>query len=97
YSEQEWMTTGSGGNRYIGILRANVSEISEGQRDSIWIVRDMTEEKRAATEREAARKSHALAEIATVLAHEIRNPLGSMELFTKLLADATAHLPETRQ
>jgi signal transduction histidine kinase len=32
-----------------------------------------------------------------VLAHEIRNPLGSMELFTGLLADATAHLPETRQ
>src|SRR5262249_52754171 len=29
--------------------------------------------------------------------HEIRNPLGSMELFTGLLADATAHLPETRQ
>lgn len=39
----------------------------------------------------------ALAEIATVLAHEIRNPLGSMELFTGLLADATAHLPKTRQ
>jgi DNA-binding response OmpR family regulator len=32
-----------------------------------------------------------------VLAHEIRNPPGSMELFTGLLADATAHLPETRQ
>ena len=30
-------------------------------------------------------------------AHEIRNPLGSMELFTGLLADATTHLPETRQ
>ena len=38
-----------------------------------------------------------MAEIATVLAHEIRNPLESMELFTGLLADATAHLPETRQ
>ena len=97
YSEQEWVTTCSSGNRYIGILRANVSEISEGPRDSIWIVRDITEEKQAAAEREAARKSHALAEIATVLAHEIRNPLGSMELFTGLLADATAHLPETRQ
>jgi len=38
-----------------------------------------------------------LAEVATVLAHEIRNPLGSMELFTGLLADATGHVPETRQ
>src|SRR5215470_2569085 len=97
YSEQEWVVPGTSGNRYIGILRANVSEIGQGPRDSVWIVRDTTEEKRAAAEREAARKSHALAEIATVLAHEIRNPLGSMELFTELLADATAHLPATRQ
>jgi signal transduction histidine kinase len=97
YSEQEWATVGSAGNRYIGILRANVSEISECPGDSIWIVRDITEQKRVASEREVTRKSHALAEIATVLAHEIRNPLGSMELFTGLLADATAHLPETRQ
>jgi nitrogen fixation/metabolism regulation signal transduction histidine kinase len=97
YSEQEWATAESTGNRYIGILRANVSEIREGPRDTIWIVRDITEQKRLASEREAARRSHALAEIATVLAHEIRNPLGSMELFTGLLADATAHLPETRQ
>src|SRR5262249_26292313 len=65
YSEQEWVTTGTNGNRYIGILRANVSEISDGPRDSIWIVRDITEEKKAASEREAARRSHALAEIAT--------------------------------
>lgn len=50
-----------------------------------------------AGEREAARRSLALAEVATVLAHEIRNPLGSMELFTGLLADATSQMPETRQ
>ena len=97
YSEQEWVAAGNAGNRFIGILRANVSEINEGPRDTIWIVRDITEQKRLAGEREAARRSYALAEIATVLAHEIRNPLGSMELFTGLLADATAHLPETRQ
>jgi len=65
--------------------------------ETIWIVRDKTEEKRLAAECEMAGRSHALAEVATILAHEIRNPLGSMELFTGLLADATAHLPETRQ
>jgi hypothetical protein len=43
------------------------------------------------------RTSRALAEVAAVLAHEIRNPLGSMELFAGLLADATAQMPETRQ
>jgi two-component system, sensor histidine kinase FlrB len=97
FSEQELPAPGVPGNRYIGILRANISETSDAPTDTIWIVRDITEQKRLASDREAARRSHALAEVATVLAHEIRNPLGSMELFTGLLADATAHMPETRQ
>lgn len=97
FSEQECTVPEIGGNRTIGILRANVSEKTNEIGDTIWIVRDLTEQKRLAGEREAARRSHALAEVATVLAHEIRNPLGSMELFTGLLADATAQMPETRQ
>jgi len=96
-SELEWGVPGSPANRCIGILRANVSKAGDNSNDTIWIVRDTTEEKRLASEREAARRSLALAEVATVLAHEIRNPLGSMELFTGLLADATAQMPETRQ
>lgn len=39
-------------------------------------------------EREELRKSKALAEISAVLAHEIRNPLAGMELFTDLLLAA---------
>ncbi len=97
FSEQEWAMPGNARNRTIGILRANVSEKTNEIGDTIWIVRDLTEQKRLASERELARRSHALAEVATVLAHEIRNPLGSMELFTGLLADATAQMPETRQ
>lgn len=97
FSEQEWTTTNIAGDRTIGILRANVSEKTNEIGDTIWIVRDLTEQKRLAGERETARRSHALAEVATILAHEMRNPLGSMELFTGLLADATAQMPETRQ
>jgi signal transduction histidine kinase len=83
--------------RSIGVVRTSLQDRMDDTGDTVWIVRDLTEQKRIAEERETARKSLALAEIATVLAHEIRNPLGSMELFTGLLADATAHLPETRQ
>jgi two-component system, sensor histidine kinase FlrB len=97
HCELEYAVPGSLANRSIGILRANVSENGDHAGDTIWIIRDTTEEKRIAAEREAGRRSLALAEIATVLAHEIRNPLGSMELFTGLLADATAQMPETRQ
>jgi nitrogen fixation/metabolism regulation signal transduction histidine kinase len=97
FSEQEYSMDGKPGNRTIGISVANISEKAWGDGDVVWILRDVTEQKRIAAEREGARKSHALAEVAAVLAHEIRNPLGSLELFTGLMADATAHMPETRQ
>jgi nitrogen fixation/metabolism regulation signal transduction histidine kinase len=95
--EQEALIQNGTATRLIGVLRTTLHDRGDGTADTVWIVRDLTEQKRIAAEREAARKSLALAEIATILAHEIRNPLGSMELFTGLLADATAHLPETRQ
>jgi two-component system sensor histidine kinase FlrB len=65
--------------------------------ETIWILRDISDQKRAAEEREAARRAHALAEVAAVLAHEIRNPLGSMELFAGLLSAFTANAPEAHQ
>ena len=52
---------------------------------SIWILRDITANKLAEQERESARRAAALAEISTILAHEIRNPLASMELFAGLI------------
>jgi two-component system sensor histidine kinase FlrB len=41
-----------------------------------------------ARERERSRHLRALAEVAAVLAHEVRNPLASMELFAGLLAQS---------
>jgi two-component system, sensor histidine kinase FlrB len=84
-------------NRIIGINRQRLEGISEKGPSTIWILRDLTDERRIQAERESARRSHALAEIATILAHEIRNPLGSMELFVGLLSQATAHMPEARE
>jgi signal transduction histidine kinase len=91
-TEQEWCCALLHEKRTIGVsaTRADHSE-------TIWILRDISEQKRTAAEREAARRAHALAEIATVLAHEIRNPLGSMELFAGLLAASTQEMPEANQ
>jgi nitrogen-specific signal transduction histidine kinase len=61
-----------------------VSELTDEPGDTIWIVRDITEQQRLASERESGQRSRALAEVAAVLAHEIRNPSGSMELFAGL-------------
>jgi len=54
---------------------------------SIWVLRDITSQKLAEQEREAARRATTLAEISTILAHEIRNPLASLELFAGLIAE----------
>lgn len=54
---------------------------------SIWILRDVTATRCAEQEREAARRNAALAEISSILAHEIRNPLASLELFAELIAE----------
>jgi signal transduction histidine kinase len=62
--------------------------------ETVWILRDITAAKQAEREREAARAAVALAEISTVLAHEIRNPLASMELFAGLVMDEPARTSE---
>jgi signal transduction histidine kinase len=85
--EQEWTVEGAEGERTIGVTRAVPATQGSGD-DSIVILRDVTEAKQLEGEREAARRTQALAEMATLLAHEIRNPLGSLELFAGLLADA---------
>jgi two-component system, sensor histidine kinase FlrB len=85
--EEEWVVQGAEGERAIGVTRARVQAAESGV-DSILILRDLTETRQLEREREVSRRTQALAEVATLLAHEIRNPLGSLELFAGLLADA---------
>jgi len=63
----------------------------------VFILRDVTEQKRLQEEREFSRRMQALAEITALLAHEIRNPLGSLELFASLIKEATREEPEISQ
>jgi signal transduction histidine kinase len=85
---------GSGdAKRWLAVRNRNLGSASQygSSNDSaqelqtIWILRDVTSEKRAEQEREAGRRASVLAEISTILAHEIRNPLASMELFAGLI------------
>jgi len=86
--ECEWRLDGPNGTRTLYLAQASVTGEGDIPTGSICILRDATEQMRLASEREELRRSQALAEIATVLAHEIRNPLGSLELFAGLLADS---------
>ena len=78
------------GNRRLGGISAS-HEQGRATLKSIWILRDITAGKQAEQEREAARSALALAEVSTTLAHEIRNPLASMELFAGLIAEDSAN------
>lgn len=55
---------------------------------SVFIIRDISDTKRLELDRENLRRQQALVEMSALLAHEIRNPLGSLELFAGLLAEA---------
>ncbi|MGH9499680.1 MAG: ATP-binding protein [Terriglobales bacterium] len=78
----------------VGRLRA---ELEASRRD---LAHSLEENRRMRQhfheQRESLRRRQALAEMSAVLAHEIRNPLGSLELFAGLLADAGL-APEPRE
>jgi len=93
--DNELCISSAAGKRWLSIGNRKLSCASPNQQQgnerpalqSIWILRDITANKQAEQEREAARSAMALAEISTILAHEIRNPLASMELFAGLIAE----------
>ncbi|MBI1749391.1 MAG: PAS sensor protein [Acidobacteria bacterium] len=96
-AEREWTLEFPEGTRCLGVTRARLAERDALTGDSIFILRDITRLKHLEKAREDSRRMESLAEVATLLAHEIRNPLGSLELFAGLLADSTDQFPEIRQ
>ena len=84
--------------RCAAMAKAGNSSMVRGERSrSILILRDVTAQKLADADREASRHMVALAEVATVLAHEIRNPLAAMELLAGLLARDGSLTADSRQ
>lgn len=88
--DHEISLSAGGGKRWLAIRRRELTAESQSKAAplrSICILRDITATKQAEEEREAARRATTLAEISTILAHEIRNPLASLELFAELIAE----------
>jgi signal transduction histidine kinase len=92
-AEGEWPIETEDGSRVLAVSRGALSSEANPEREWIFILRDITESKRLEKEREAARRTQDLAQMAMLLAHEIRNPLGSLELFAGLLAEGTEDRP----
>ncbi len=75
---------GNGVRRWTAVRCAGL--LNGQHRSSIFIVQDISEIKKLEQQQEVVRRRQALADMSTTLAHEIRNPLGSLELFAGLLA-----------
>jgi len=84
--EQE-IEIGGAAKRWLHVQQHRMPCTGERKSSSqtIVIVRDVTSRKLAERDRESGRISMALAEISGVLAHEMRNPLASLELFAELI------------
>jgi len=99
--QEQSVSDGHGGERWLAVRHAAVRDNDAGNHltspehegespdcVSIFIVRDVSDAKRLIEERDKLRREQALAEMSAILAHEIRNPLGTLELFAGLLAGA---------
>lgn len=81
---QEVHTTAAGEDRWIEI-RSRALENEDAGTRGIFILRDVTQRKLAEDTREQGRHAMAMAEVSTDIAHEIRNPLASLEFFAGLV------------
>ncbi|MGA7967787.1 MAG: HAMP domain-containing sensor histidine kinase [Terriglobales bacterium] len=72
---------------WIAIRHAWIERRAENS--SVFILRDVSAAKQMERDSENLRRQHALVEMSALLAHEIRNPLGSLELFAGLLAESS--------
>ncbi len=101
-TEQEFSIESPSGTRWVAMRRvplggvdrlANAGWPVRGPQ-AVIMLRDISAQKRMEQEREAARDSVALAQVAALLAHEIRNPLASLELFAGLIEEGPERAEE---
>lgn len=76
----------SDGRHHYALAYAPVEDASGQRVGSLLVVQDVTRLKRLEEQALRSERLAAMGEVAAELAHEIRNPLGSIELFASLLS-----------
>lgn len=71
--------------RILDVSSSRMSAPDKKSLETIFVIRDVTRLARLEQMEQRSEKFAALEEMAATMAHEIRNPLGSMELFASLL------------
>ena len=92
--EHEFCRETAGGNRWLSVMGRRLFSAAEtagrAAQQTILILRDVTAHKQMEVEREQARRAITLSEVTATLAHEIRNPLASLELLAGLVGQGEA-------
>ena len=84
------------GNRYVSVCISPLQN-KEGEKHGIALtLQDITRMKRLEERANRAGRLAAMGEMAANIAHEIRNPLGSIELFASLLKKDLENLPDAK-
>lgn len=87
--EEQEIELSRGGEETVWVaLRHAWLEQKSDKKSSVFILRDASAARQLERDRENLRRQQALVEMSALLAHEIRNPLGSLELFAGLLAES---------
>jgi signal transduction histidine kinase len=89
-AEQELRIDETAGQRWLAVRKRTLQVpglSASGSNDGVVLIaRDITAHKEVEQQREQNRNMVALAEVSSVLAHELRNPLASLELLSSLLS-----------
>lgn len=93
--EHELSVNAAGNTLWLAVRRVQLPDGSanRGRTEFVLTLRDITAHKQMEMEREQDREAVALAQVSALLAHEIRNPLASLELIAGLLSGE----PERRE
>jgi two-component system sensor histidine kinase FlrB len=83
--ETEVSCRGNGGSRVVAASGSPLRDSAGRRIGTLHILRDITELKAMEEQSKLRERLAAMGEMAVELAHEIRNPLGSIELFASLL------------
>jgi signal transduction histidine kinase len=85
--EETEITLAAGGEKKVLATSGTPLEDDQGRSlGTLHIIRDVTEVKALEEKNQRGERLAAMGEMAAELAHEIRNPLGSIEIFASLLA-----------
>ncbi|HSW39378.1 MAG TPA: histidine kinase dimerization/phospho-acceptor domain-containing protein, partial [Acidobacteriota bacterium] len=85
-TEREIPFAAGAGKRILATSGAPLMDKAGKRTGTLHIIRDVTEVKLLQEKNKRGERLSAMGEMAVELAHEIRNPLGSIELFASLLA-----------